>query len=144
VDSTQIPYVALPGDLAEQAGARLGDFVVVFSERTGKYSYAIFADIGAFGEGSIALANNLGIWSDAREGGSRGGIEYLVFPGSGDGQPKSVDEINQRTAALVEPFGGAEQVWSCARVAAEVNVASLDAGPRLESFATQVSAFRRD
>ena len=29
---------------------------------------------GAVGEGSIALADKVGIWSDARRGGSRGGI----------------------------------------------------------------------
>jgi Fungal chitosanase of glycosyl hydrolase group 75 len=114
VDATQIPYVALPGDLARQTGARLGDFVFVYSEQTGKFSFAIFADIGAFGEGSIALANNLGIRSDARRGGSPAGVSYLVFPGSGDGQPKSVDEINRMGNELLASRGGTEKVLGCA------------------------------
>jgi hypothetical protein len=126
VDSTRIPYIALPGDLAEQSGARLGDLLLVFSERTGKYSYAIFADIGVLGEGSIALAENLGIWSDAREGGSRGGVSYLVFPGSGDGQPKTVEEINERGSALLEAWGGAEKVRLCGTLAADRIEALLD------------------
>jgi hypothetical protein len=74
----------LPNDLAERAGARLGDFAVVMNLRNGKSSYAIYADIGTMGEGSIALADNLGIWSDARRGGQSDGILYLVFPGSGN------------------------------------------------------------
>jgi hypothetical protein len=130
VDSTKIPYVALPGDLAERTGARLGDFVLVSSARTGRYSYAIFADIGVLGEGSIALADNLGIWSDARRGGSRAGISYVVFPGSGDGQPKSVDEINQRGASLVQRWGGAEEILACAGLGADKELAPLDANIR--------------
>src|SRR5271165_3957166 len=88
VDASRIPYVVLPRDVAVQGGAQLGDFAVVVNLRNGKLSPAIFADVGTMGEGSIALANNLGIWSDARQGGRRGGILYLVFPGSGNRQPR--------------------------------------------------------
>jgi Fungal chitosanase of glycosyl hydrolase group 75 len=126
VDATQIPYVALPGDLAERTGARLGDIVLVFSERTGRYSYAIFADIGALGEGSIALAENLGIWSDARRGGSRAGVSYVVFPGSGDGQPKSVDEINRRGTELTAQWSGAEGIVLCAGMTDDKIANSVD------------------
>ena|ERR1700722_652674 len=119
VDATQIPYVALPGDLAVRTGARLGDIVLVFSEQTGKYSFAIFADIGALGEGSIALAENLGIRSDARRGGSRGGVSYVVFPGSGDGRPKSSDEIKRRGAEVTARWSGAEAIVSCGGMAVD-------------------------
>jgi hypothetical protein len=129
VDATQIPYVALPGDLAQRTGARLGDIVLVFSERTEKYSYAIFADIGALGEGSIALAENLGIRSDARRGGSRAGVSYFVFPGSGDGRPKAVDEINRRGAELTAQFSGAEGIVSCADMGADKIANSSDGDP---------------
>jgi hypothetical protein len=117
VDASQIPYVALPGDLAERTGARLGDLVLVYNDRTDRFSFAIFADIGAFGEGSIALAENLGIHSDARRGGSPGGIFYLVFPGSGDGRPMSLDEINRTGAGLIESLGGVDRILACARLA---------------------------
>jgi len=114
VDASRIPYIALPGDLARLAGARLGDFAMVFNLRNHRFSFAIFADIGSLGEGSIALAESLGVWSDARRGGARGGMLYLVFPGSGDHRPKSVEEINERTDPLFRDWGGAEQVSTCA------------------------------
>ena len=113
VDASKIPYIVLPGSLAREAGARLGDFAVVTNTRNGKSSYAIFADIGTLGEGSIALADNLGIWSNAREGGTRGGIIFQVFPGSGNGQPRSVEEINTETAKLLQGAAVAGQVNGC-------------------------------
>jgi hypothetical protein len=113
VDASKIPYIVLPRDVAAQGGARLGDFAVVVNLRNGKSAYAIFADVGTFGEGSIALANNLGIWSDARQGGRRGGILYLVFPGSGNRQPRTVDEIQSETEKLLQDWGGVAKLTSC-------------------------------
>jgi hypothetical protein len=113
VDASKIPYIVLPRDVAAQGGAQLGDFAVVVNLRNGKSSYAIFADVGTMGEGSIALANNLGIWSDARQGGRRGGILYLVFPGSGNRQPRTVQEISSETEKLLQDWGGAEKLTSC-------------------------------
>jgi Fungal chitosanase of glycosyl hydrolase group 75 len=133
VDSTMIPYIALPGDLARQTGARLGDFAFVSSARTGKSSYAIFADIGTFGEGSIALATNLGIRSDARRGGSWGGVSYVVFPGSGDSRPRTVEEINGLGSALVEAWGGPEKIGSCTGTAADETAAPLEASRNPET-----------
>jgi hypothetical protein len=113
VDASKIPYVVLPGGLARRAGARLGDFALVLNLRSGRSSYAIFADVGTLGEGSIALADNLGIHSDARVGGTRGRILYVIFPGSGDGAPRTVDEINSQAAARAERWGGIDQVNAC-------------------------------
>jgi hypothetical protein len=113
VDASKIPYVVLPGDVARNAGARLGDLAVVFNQRNGKFSYAIFGDIGTMGEGSVALARNLGISEDARNGGARQGIRYLVFPGSGNGQPRPLDEINSEAEKQLEDWGGAERLSSC-------------------------------
>jgi hypothetical protein len=114
VDASKIPYVVLPREVAFESGTRLGDFAVVMNLRSGAWSYAIFADVGSFGEGSIALADNLGIWSDAREGGRRGGVLYLVFPGSGNGQPRSVDEINELAGKAFQDWGGTDRLNSCA------------------------------
>ena len=83
--------------MARQLGARPGDFAAAFNQRNGKSSFAIFGDVGPFdriGEGSMALAESLGVRSDARDGGTRRGILYLVFPGSGSGGPRSTEEIN--------------------------------------------------
>ena len=114
VDASKIPYVVLPREVAFGSGTRLGDLAVVMNLRSGAWSYAIFADVGTFGEGSIALANNLGIWSDARRGGRRGGVLYLVFPGTGNGQPRTVDEINEVAGKALDGWGGIERLNSCA------------------------------
>ena len=62
VDSTLIPYFALPPQLVGTGKAMLGDLGMVFNTKTGQSSFAIFADVGArdsIGEGSIALAGLL-------------------------------------------------------------------------------------
>jgi hypothetical protein len=115
VDATRIPYIVLPGEMARSAGASPGDLAVVVNLRNGNYSYAIYADMGTLGEGSIALANNLGIPSDARYGGTPGGVLYLIFPGSGDHRPKSIDEIDQTARGLLADRGDVAQLSACAR-----------------------------
>jgi hypothetical protein len=117
VDASKIPFVVLPGGMARQIGARPGDFAVVFNQRNGQSSYAIFGDVGPsdrIGEGSVALAENLGIRSDARNGGARRGILFLVFPGSGNGRPRPIEEINSEAEKLLEAWGGASQLAACA------------------------------
>jgi hypothetical protein len=104
VDASRIPFLVLPGGMARQLGARPGDFAIVFNQRNDKTSYAIFGDVGPYdriGEGSVALAENLGIRSDARNGGTRGGVVYLVFPGSGNGRPRTIEEINTEGQRLL-------------------------------------------
>jgi Fungal chitosanase of glycosyl hydrolase group 75 len=114
VDASKIPYIVLPREVAWQSSTRLGDFAVVMNLHSREWSYAIFADVGTLGEGSIALADNLGIWSNARRGGSRWGVFYLVFPGSGNGQPRPIDEIDQLAAKAFQDWGGTERLNSCA------------------------------
>jgi Fungal chitosanase of glycosyl hydrolase group 75 len=116
VDASKIPFVVLPGALAREVGARPGDFAAVINRNNGKSSYAIFGDVGPsdrIGEGSMALAENLGVRSDARNGGARRGILYLLFPGSGNAQPRTIDEINAETEKLVQDWGGISQVTAC-------------------------------
>jgi Fungal chitosanase of glycosyl hydrolase group 75 len=114
VDASKIPYVVLPHEVASETGARPGDFAVVVNLRNGKSSDAIFGDVGTLGEGSIALARNLGIWPDARNGGRRRGILYLIFPGSGSHQPRSIEEIDGEADRLLQAWGGLEKLTSCA------------------------------
>ena len=117
VDASKIPFIVLPGAMARGLGARPGDFAVVFNQRNGKSSYAIFGDVGPpdrIGEGSMALAENLGIRSDARNGGARRGILYLVFPGSGNGRPRSIEEINAEGEKLLAAWEGSILQTACA------------------------------
>jgi len=116
VDASKIPFVVLPSGMARELGARPGDFALVFNQRNGKSSYAIFGDVGPpdrIGEGSMALAENLGIRSDARNGGARRGILYLVFPGSGNGRPRAIEEINEEGQKLVQAWEDSIPLEAC-------------------------------
>jgi hypothetical protein len=116
VDASKIPFIVLPGGMARQMGARPGDFAFVFNQRNGKSSYAIFGDVGPserIGEGSMALAENLGIRSDARNGGARRGILFLVFPGSGNGRPRPIEEISAESEKLLQAWGRTSQLTAC-------------------------------
>ncbi len=122
VDASRIPFIVLPGGMARQLGARPGDFAVVFNRRNGKSSYAIFGDVGPFdriGEGSVALAENLGVRSDARNGGARGGIVYLVFPGSGNGRPRAIEEINAESEKLLLAWEAGATAVGCPAIPRE-------------------------
>ena len=113
VDATVIPYVSIPSGLPQ---VRVGDFAVVRNGHTSQMAYAIVADVGPrekIGEGSIALAQALGIRSSARRGGARDGIEYLIFSNSGDRRPHSLDEINSAAHDQFESWGGAARLTAC-------------------------------
>jgi len=109
VDASRIPYIALPQDLADREGLQLGDFSFVMNLENGKSSFAIYADIGTIGEGSIALADALSISSDARRGGQSDGILYLLFPGSGDHRPRTITEIRIEGEKLLSMLGKMKQ-----------------------------------
>lgn len=89
VDATRINYVVL-GKVARDAGVQLGDFVTVYSCRTGKTAYAIVADSGneSGAEGSLALVRNLGYPASDGLNDSIDGKEIVVryFPGSNAGK----------------------------------------------------------
>lgn len=61
VDATKISYVVL-GDAARRMGARLGDFVAVYSKRTRRSAFGIVGDAGnpSGDEGSLHLLRALG------------------------------------------------------------------------------------
>jgi hypothetical protein len=115
VDAANIPYVVLhPRALRH---ARLGDFATVVNLENGKISGALVADESApnlpFGEGSMALAGALGINSSPRHGGKSGGIAYVIYPGSGNGKPRSLEEINAMSEQLFEGWGGSDKLNAC-------------------------------
>jgi hypothetical protein len=79
----------------------------------GKSSFAIYADIGRLREGSIALADALGISSDARHGGQSDKVMYL-FPGSGNLKPRTIDEIQSEGEQLLSHWEQTRELSSCA------------------------------
>lgn len=121
VDAEKIPYIVLPVGMNRELGARPGDFAFIENLKNGKTSFAIFADVGPrdlIGEGSIALAENIGVRSSPRRGGTSSGILYVIFAGSGNHQPRPLDEIDSEGARLLHDFGGPERLRACSDISA--------------------------
>ena len=114
VNAEAINFFVLPG--RSNLGAKLGDFGVIIRPTTGVYDYAVYADVGPannIGEGSIALANSLGIPSSPKTGGTGHGIVYIVFPRSKVSWPLSQPEIDQYGAPLFAKWGGVDKAKDC-------------------------------
>lgn len=115
VDALNIPYVVLPPEGFKHV--KLGDFATVVNRKNGKVSGAIVADESApdipMGEGSIALARALDIDSDPRTGGIKKGIAYVIFRESGNGKPRTRDEISSKSRAEFEHWGGLQMLRVC-------------------------------
>ena len=115
VDAARVPYVVLPPEGFKHA--KLGDFATVVNLRNGNVANAIIADESApdlpMGEGSIALARALGVDPDPRSGGVEKGIAYVIFPGSGNGQPRALDDIASTSQSLFQRWGGLTRLRGC-------------------------------
>jgi Fungal chitosanase of glycosyl hydrolase group 75 len=115
VDAARIPYLVLHPKALNHA--RLGDFATVVNLQNGRVSGAIVADESApnlpVGEGSIALAQALGVDASPRTGGKDGDIVYLVFPDSGNGKPRELEEIVVNATRLFDVWGGLGRLNAC-------------------------------
>jgi hypothetical protein len=90
MNSDSVFYVVVPNNKAILSHIKIGDVGVVRNMRNWHYAFVIVADIGPadkIGEGSIRLANWLGIPSSPRKGGVADSVKYLLFPKSGLGKP---------------------------------------------------------
>jgi len=116
VDAEKIPYFVLPPEIMNADDIIIGDIALIYHRKYDSLSFAIFADIGPIdkiGEGSVALANQLHIGSDAKFGGIDKGVIYLIFPHSGNRKPKTISEINDIGARLFKDWGGMERFKKC-------------------------------
>lgn len=117
VDAAHIPYVVLPPVGLKHA--KLGDFATVINLRNGRVAGAIVADESApdleMGEGSIALAKELGINPNPRTGGTDDGVAYVIYPGSGNGKPRSAKAIAAISQQAFRTWGGLNKLRSCLR-----------------------------
>ena len=90
LDPTRVPYVVVP---LKSNMAKIGDLVVV--EYGGRSVLAVVGDKGPahrFGEGSMALAKQLGINPSGVSGGVSGGVRY-TFLGRNVGRVRGHDEM---------------------------------------------------
>lgn len=108
INSEVVPYMVLPGGQYSQFGIKLGDMCLVRNRENGRMAIAVFADVGPRhkrGEGSMALATELGINpSPTRGGTSKPNIEYLVLPGSGS-PVQNQDQLLARIKAQRQRVG---------------------------------------
>lgn len=85
VDATRINYVVL-GDEARRRGARLGDFVAVYSRNTHRSAFAIVGDDGnpSGDEGSLHLLQSLGypFHDGKRDAIDNADVVIRFYPGS--------------------------------------------------------------
>ncbi len=107
VDATRVPYVSIARDLHAR-GIVVGDVAMVLYQdrRCG----AIVADVGPtgqYGEGSIALAEALGIPSSPKTGGCADGVTWIVFLRSRTVPPwpRPVDDFQGQAEALFAQLG---------------------------------------
>jgi hypothetical protein len=96
VNSETVPYIAVPPKFSKDF--RLGDIALVVNKLNNKRCFAIFADTGPgnkIGEGSVFLAQQLGIKSNPKNGGTQSGIVYILLKNSGKGTVLTNNEIQQ-------------------------------------------------
>lgn len=108
INAEEVPYIVMPKGEFAKHGLNLGDMALVRNKENGRLSVAVFADAGPShkrGEGSMALAGELGLNRNPNYGGSqRPNFEYLVLPGSG--QPaRNQEELMARIKAYREKLG---------------------------------------
>lgn len=118
IDATRIPYIVLPPDFAEAFDINLGDLALVVNQATGRSTYAIYADVGPkgrIGEGSIALAETLGIPANPRHDSVEDGVTYLIFPGSAArvGNHITTRRIKASAARWYHRWGGTQKLRAC-------------------------------
>jgi hypothetical protein len=110
VNSEVVPYISLPKPVRDKAGVGIGDFVWVYNTQSQKGAYAIYADAGGnkgIGEGSMWLAEAIGLKSNPRKGGGTSDniILFVVLPKTSFGQgviPSSI-QIHQKGLLLLGP-----------------------------------------
>jgi hypothetical protein len=105
VDSTKIPYASVAKNLLRYV--KMGDLAVAVYR--GKVCGAICADVGPsykYGEGSIALADALGIPSSPRKGGVASGVSWILFPKTGAGWPRKPEEFTAMALERFDAWGG--------------------------------------
>lgn len=94
VNSETIPFIVIPPKFS--ANFKLGDIALAVNTKNNKRCFAIVADIGPMnkiGEGSINLANQLGLRSNPKFGGAENGITYILIKNSGNGKVMTTTEI---------------------------------------------------
>ncbi len=119
VHSGEIPFVALPSRVSKfNINQNKGAVVTVYDTRPDKQkiAHALMADQGppnGYGEGSIALANDLSIPSNPKTGGlASRDLLYIVHPEM-SGFPGSAAVVRETGQSVFEKWGGKDRMQAC-------------------------------
>jgi hypothetical protein len=121
VDARTVPYYVLPKGVQDALGIHLGDLAVVYNTKNEKLTYSLLGDTSkvTIGEGSIALAADLGMRTDLRDkkrgSGQDAGVLYLIVPGTHATPPwpRDVEDIRQAAERAFAAWGGLNRLKSC-------------------------------
>jgi hypothetical protein len=124
VDATKIPYIVLPSTFVGKYKVKPGSLAVVFRKKTGRYAFAVFADIGGLGEASVKLHQDLGnepIQKISGVGRAKARIEdetlTAVFPNKVAGPVADAEVwnaiIKKEGSEALSAFGGLEMLQAC-------------------------------
>lgn len=108
VDSTAVAYASVPSDSLKLFGLHVGDVGYAYNRADAALAVFVVADVGPrgkWGEGSIKLAQDLGVPSSPKRGGCDSGIVWVVFPGSGRGWPRDWKDVCEQAADLLSAGG---------------------------------------
>ena len=107
----RVPYVVVPkGEKFKKShpGIACGDIAAVINPANGLRAFAMVGDFGPedkFGEGSIALAQSLGIDAHPDSGGTKDSLLYFFFPGSRYLNAFSKEELSSKGSELLRKSG---------------------------------------
>ena len=111
INPMRVPYVVVPkGEKFKKShpGIACGDIAAVINPANGLRAFAMVGDFGPedkFGEGSIALAQSLGIDAHPDSGGTKDSLLYFFFPGSRYLNAFSKEELSSKGSELLRKSG---------------------------------------
>ncbi|CAN5513410.1 hypothetical protein BH11CYA1_BH11CYA1_27440 [soil metagenome] len=109
VNADTVPYVVLPKGQFKDHGVKVGDLALVRNKENGNLTVAVFGDVGPKhkrGEGSMALARELGLNDNPRHGGTQSkNIEYLAIPNSGGDKARNEQDLLAKINSAKQKLG---------------------------------------
>jgi len=112
VDSEKINYISVASDVIKTYGVKMGDVAAVYYRNTNTLCSAVCADVGPrgkYGEGSMALASQLGMNPSPKHGGCNDNVVTIIFVQSHSSWPLTDDIILELVQSLLQQAGGIQQ-----------------------------------
>lgn len=112
VDAEKVNYISVASDLIKLYGIKMGDLAAVYYRNTNTLCSAVCADVGpksSYGEGSMALASQLGMKNSPKNGGANDNVVTVIFVNSVSSWPIDDSIILELVQSLLQQAGGIQQ-----------------------------------